>query len=149
MMRRLLPALSSILVGAGCAAPAITTDQVQGVLAAQAEAWNRGDLEAFVESYWDDARLTFCGSEGVVRGRADLLAKYHASYPTAEARGQLRFDLIEVRPVGADAALVLGQYHLARTDPASGYFTLLVQRTAAGLAIAHDHTSASKRAVGK
>lgn len=142
-------ALAPLFLALGCAGPAITEDQVQTVLSAQAAAWNRGDLAAFVETYWDDARLTFCGAEGIVRGRADLLTKYQTSYPTPEARGQLRFELIEVRPQGAETALVLGRYHLDRTAPASGYFTLLVQRTPAGLVITHDHTSASEKPVRK
>lgn len=149
MNRSRRPALAPLLLALGCAGPAITADQVQTVLSAQAEAWNRGDLAAFVETYWDDARLTFCGADGVVRGRADLLTKYQTSYPTPEARGQLRFDLIEVRPLGADTALVLGRYHLDRADPASGYFTLLVQRTPTGLVITHDHSSASEKRASK
>lgn len=142
-------ALAPLSLALGCAGPAITTDQVQTVLSAQTEAWNRGDLAAFVATYWDDDRLTFCGADGVVRGRADLLKKYQTSYPTPEARGQLHFELLEVRPQGADTALVLGRYHLDRTEPASGYFTLLVQRTPAGLVITHDHTSGSERPTSK
>lgn len=134
----------------GCAAPeASRTDapipqaEVQRVLDAQAAAWNRGDLEAFVDTYWDDPRLTFCGKSGIVRGRSDLLATYQRGYPTPEARGTLSFALLDVRPLGRDSALVLGRYELARAEPASGFFTLVVERTPQGLVITHDHTSGS------
>jgi len=130
-----------LVVLAACASPPITTPDVEAVLADQAAAWNRGDLEAFVATYWDDPRLSFCGKRGVVRGRDDLLATYRRGYPTAEARGRLSFDLLEVRPLGPGAALVLGHYALARNEPAEGYFTLIVERTPQGLVITHDHTS--------
>jgi beta-aspartyl-peptidase (threonine type) len=141
------PALA-LLVSAfsGCAAVApeaqpITQDEVRAILDAQAAAWNRGDLPAFVATYWDDPALSFCGKNGIVRGRRDLLATYERSYPTPEARGRLTFDLLEVRPLGGDAALVLGRYALERAQPAAGYFTLVVERKPQGLVITHDHTS--------
>jgi uncharacterized protein (TIGR02246 family) len=135
------PALGLLFLAA-CAAPrAVTATDVRQVLDAQAAAWNRGDLEAFVASYWDDPRLSFCGKSGVVRGRQDLLATYRRSYPDAAARGTLTFALLEVRALGTDSALVLGRYELARAVPAAGFFTLIVERTPAGLVITHDHTS--------
>ncbi len=119
----------------------VTQSEVQAVLDAQTAAWNRGDLVAFVATYWDDPRLSFCSKSGVVRGRADLLATYQRGYPTAEARGKLGFELLEVRPLGPASALVLGRYAIERAAPASGFFTLVVERTATGLVITHDHTS--------
>ncbi|MEZ5962617.1 MAG: nuclear transport factor 2 family protein [Planctomycetota bacterium] len=136
----LVPCACTLLLG--CAAP-IRSAEVQTVLDSQAAAWNRGDLEAFVTTYWNDPRLSFCGKTGIVRGRDDLLATYQRGYPTAEARGTLAFELLEVRPLGSDAALVLGRYTLDRTTPAAGYFTLIVERKAHGLVITHDHTSGS------
>ena len=87
--------------------------------------------------------MTFVGGSGLVRGGEDLLATYQRGYPTPEARGRLRFDLLEIRPLGRDHALVIGAYHLERKDPAHGLFTLVVARTPAGLRIVHDHSSAA------
>ncbi|MCH7477126.1 MAG: hypothetical protein IIA14_03375 [SAR324 cluster bacterium] len=44
-----------------------------------------------------------------------------------------------------NSALVLGRYELDRAEPASGYFSLLVERTPQGVKITHDHTSESPR----
>ena len=120
---------------------------VQAVLDAQTAAWNRGDLEQFVATYWNDPDLTFVGSSGLRRGYADLLAGYQRSYPDADARGTLRFELVEVRALGVTGshALVIGEFVLERpaVGDAQGMFTLVVERRPEGLRIVHDHSSAT------
>ena len=120
----------------------IGTEDVAELMEIQRQAWNRGDLAEFV-SYYDES-MTFSGGGGVTRGTDNLLAHYQESYPTAKERGVLTFKVIEVRSVGDGTALVLGQYILDREEPASGYFSLLVQRTMGGVRIIHDHTSATE-----
>ena len=111
------------------------------VLQEQAAQWNRGDLRAFVATYWNGDELTFLGGGGLTRGREDLLAKYEADYPTAEARGTLSFDVIDFQPLGRDHALLLGRYELDRKEPDSGYFSLVLRRDGDAIRILHDHTS--------
>ena len=122
---------------------AIPRGAVEALMAAQQRAWNKGDWEGFIAGYWNDAHLTFSGSRGITRGRADILEQYQKGYPDAAARGRLTFHLLEFRPVGRDAALVLGRYELEKAKPDSGYFSLLVERTPQGVKITHDHTSKS------
>jgi uncharacterized protein (TIGR02246 family) len=132
-----------LLLPAGCAGPApIRADEVGALLGAQADAWNRGDMPGFVAAYWQDERLTFFGGSGLRRGYATVAQSYDRTYPDAAARGRLRFELLEVRPLGDAHALVLGRYALDRAEPASGFFSLVVQRFPGGLRIVHDHTSA-------
>jgi hypothetical protein len=46
-----------------------STDQsIRAVLTSQQANWNRGDIPAFLEGYWNSPELTFAGSDGVVRG---------------------------------------------------------------------------------
>ena len=141
-----------VLLLAGCrtataeqTGPPIPQKDVEALLEDQRQAWNRGDWDGFIAGYWDDAGLTFNGAGGITRGRSDLLANYQKNYPDAAARGRLTFHLLEFRPVGNNAALVLGRYELDRAEPASGYFSLLVERTPQGVKIIHDHTSASPK----
>lgn len=114
------------------------------VLEAQAEAWNRGDLETFVTTYEDSAAITFLGKE-LTRGRDGVLARYKKNYGTREKMGTLRFTVLEERQLGPGYAMVLGRFALTRTaaggGDASGHFTLLLRRTKAGWKIIHDHTS--------
>ena len=149
-MTRLLVA-SLLLLPCACAshlapisreAP-ISRGAVEALLEDQRQAWNRGDWGGFIAGYWDHPQLTFNGASGITRGRKNLLQRFQESYPNADARGMLTFHLLEFRPIGRNAALILGRYHLDRATPASGYFSLVVERTPQGIKITHDHTSES------
>jgi len=117
---------------------------INRVLHSQQDAWNRGDVDAFLVGYWQSPELTFSGSSGVSRGWDGVLARYKKSYPDRAAMGQLDFSGLEFRFLGADAALVLGQWHLKREQgDIGGVFTLVWQRFPNGWKIIHDHTSAT------
>ena len=120
---------------------------IAGVLTAQQDAWNRGDVDAFLVGYWHSPELTFSGSSGVVRGWDGVLARYKRNYPDKAAMGHLDFSELEFRFLGPDAALVLGKWHLKRqedyvTAETGGVFSLVWQRFPEGWKIIHDHTSA-------
>ena len=141
--------LIAFLLPAGCL-PAISQaageeSAIRAVLTAQQAAWNRADVAAFMEGYEKSADLTFSGTSGVTRGWQNVLERYRKRYPDAEAMGKLQFSEIEVRMVGSEAALVLGRFHLTRTEKAggdaSGHFSLVFRKTPAGWRIIHDHTS--------
>jgi ketosteroid isomerase-like protein len=80
---------------------------------------------------------------GIVRGYDGVLARYKKAYADRDAMGQLQFSGLEFRFLGADAALVLGHWHLTRTKgDIGGVFSLVFQRFPEGWRIIHDHTSA-------
>lgn len=115
---------------------------VQKVLELQQAAWNRGDVDAFLQGYWHSPELTFSGSDGIARGWDGVLARYKKSYPDRAAMGRLDFSQLEFRFLGPDAALVLGHWHLAREKgEVGGVFSLVWQRFPEGWRIVHDHTS--------
>ena len=121
------------------------TDQeaIQAVLSGQQTAWNRGDVDAFLEGYWRSPELTFSGSSGVARGWDAVRTRYKKNYPDRGAMGQLDFSELEFRFLGPQAALVLGRWHLKREKgDVGGVFTLVWQRFPDGWKIIHDHTSA-------
>lgn len=113
------------------------------VLTDQQTAWNAGDVRAFLEGYWHSEELTFAGSSGVSRGWEGVRARYEKNYPNRAAMGTLDFSGLEYRFLGADAALVLGKWHLKRdSGDVGGVFSLVWQRFPEGWRIVHDHTSA-------
>lgn len=118
------------------------TAAIHAVLNAQQAAWNRGDVDAFLNGYWRSPELTFSGSSGVSRGWDGVLARYKKNYPDRAAMGELDFSRLEFRFLGPDTALVLGKWHLKR-EPGDigGVFTLVWQRFPEGWKIIHDHTS--------
>ena len=123
-----------------------SAQSIRAVLTAQQTAWNRGDISAFLEGYWNSPELTFAGSDGIARGYDGVLARYRKSYPDRKAMGELEFSGLEIRPLSPQAALVLGHWHLKRqSDELGGVFTLVFERFPGGWHIIHDHTSAQKQ----
>ena len=116
---------------------------ITAVLNAQQTAWNRTDVDKFLEGYWHSPDLTFSGTSGIARGWDGVLARYKKNYPDRDTMGQLEFSELEFRFLGKDAALVLGRWHLARSKGnVGGVFSLVWQRFPEGWRIIHDHTSA-------
>lgn len=117
---------------------------IRQVLTAQAEAWNRGDIDAFMQGYNDSPDTTFIGKT-VSHGYREVLERYHKQYPARENMGKLDFSGIEVKLLGSGYASVTGAFHLTRTaqggGDASGNFSLLFQKTRSGWKIILDHTS--------
>jgi len=139
-----LLAITVLLIPPGCATSRKATDlhdELHGVLAQQAAAWNAGDIEAFMEPYWQSPDLTFSSGGQVTRGWGPTLESYRRRYPSRDSMGHLTFSDLEITPFGADAALVLGRWHLDRADPVGGAFTLIFRRAGDRWLIIHDHTS--------
>lgn len=116
--------------------------QIRAALAASAEGWNRGDLDAHLAPYADTA--TFMTSRGPERGRARTRELLERSFWTGgRPRQQLDFSELEVRPLGATHALVTGRFRLSGGGEAekTGRFSLVWGRTAEGWRILHDHSS--------
>jgi len=143
---RLLVVLCLLLACAhdrGAAFTSADRDAIAGVLAAQREAWNRGDIEGFMVGYVPTDELVFTSGAAVRRGFAATQARYRERYVDAAAMGQLTFSELEINALGSDAAWVLGRWELQGTPEAgSGLFTLVFVRRAGRWLIVHDHTSA-------
>ena len=129
----------------GCAAsrrPAEIRPEITDLLHRQAGAWNRGDLRAFMQPYWNSPDLTFSSGGKTTRGWQATYERYVRKYPTRDEMGTLTFDDLDVREVGPRAALVLGRWHLQRREPIGGNFSLVLRRHEDDWVIIHDHTSA-------
>lgn len=127
------------------ASPALADEatNVEAAVQASAAAWNRGDLEGFMDSYWRDDALRFASGNSVIRGWEQTLERYRARYgEDAGSMGRLRFDGLEVALLSESAASVFGRFHLTRESGVSeGLFTLLLRRLDDRWVIVADHTS--------
>ena len=123
---------------------AALADQIKQVLAEQAAAWNRGDIDAFMEGYAKTPELRFASGGTITRGWKETLARYKQRYTDRAAMGTLTFSDLDVTMLAPDAALVFGRWRLKndKGEP-NGLFTLLFRKTDADWRIVADHTSAA------
>ena len=144
----MLPITCCILTAASvCAAPdqpSNSVAEIQSVLTAQQDAWNRGDIDSFMNGY-ARASTVFVSEDEVRRGWETVRERYRVKYSDRAKMGALSFFEIEVTMLSPDAAVVLGRWRLKRsTDEPHGRFTLIFKRLPEGWRIVHDHTSAAK-----
>lgn len=142
MFRPRLLILAVALVGCG-RAHHFDRAAVEAVLTAQAEAWNRGDLDGYMAGYAHTDELVFTSGGKVRRGWDETIAKYRAKYGSdPSTMGKLAFEIQGVQAVGADGAVVLGRWTLTDTPNAgTGIFSVVLERRPEGWRIIHDHTS--------
>ena len=120
---------------------------IENLLKRQDKAWNEGDLEAFMSTYWKSKKLTFSGGGKTTRGWKATLEKYKKSYPKGKM-GTLSFADLETVILNQDTALVLGKWQLqfaaTETQPPQskkGNFSLVMKKFKQGWKIIHDHSS--------
>ena len=146
--RLTLPILCNILMAALVCAepekPPNSVTEIQSILGAQQDAWNRGDIDAFMKGYAQSASTVFVSEDEVRRGWETVRDRYRIRYSDRAKMGTLSFSDIEVTMLSPDAAAVLGRWRLKRAnDEPHGRFTLIFKRLPEGWRIVHDHTSAA------
>jgi beta-aspartyl-peptidase (threonine type) len=111
------------------------------IMMKQAEAWNEGDIDGFMEAYWKSDELTFCSGGKVVRGWTATRARYKERYKDKAAMGKLTFSEMETHSLGADVKLMIGRWHLELPQPKSGNYSLVWRKVDGTWCIVHDHSS--------
>jgi ketosteroid isomerase-like protein len=125
-------------------APGAEADAIRALLNRQVEDWNAGDIEAFMEGYWQSDSLRFVSGGTLRRGWQTTIERYFAAYPDRDAMGTLAFDELDIRLPAPRWALVAGTWHLRRGgayDDIGGRFTLVLEKRPEGWRIVYDHTS--------
>lgn len=116
--------------------------QILGILDAQITAWNEGNLEKFMQGYWNNDSLMFVGKSGVTYGFQNTLNNYRKGYPNKEKMGTLSFDILQVKKLSPDHYYVVGKYMLKRNaGDLSGHYTLLIKKIDGKWVIISDHSS--------
>jgi ketosteroid isomerase-like protein len=108
----------------------------------QLAAWNAGDINRFMETYWKNDSLMFIGKKGVTYGWENTKMNYIKSYPDTTVMGKLDFNIIQVKRLSVIYFSVVGKWHLTRSiGDVSGHFTLLFKRVKNKWVIISDHSS--------
>ena len=119
-------------------------DSITDVLMAQQDAWNAGDIDAFMAGYWQSPDLRFASGGSVTRGWQATRDRYHARYSDRSIMGMLSFDQLEVVELSDDAAIVHGAWLLTReNDAPSGLFTLVFRKIDGAWLIVSDTTTSA------
>jgi len=118
--------------------------EIRAILETQAAAWNRGDIDGYMNGYARGPATRFISGDTLTRGWQTVRDRYKKKYDSREKMGRLSFEQIKVESLSADAAVVIGRWNLTRPgDKPRGRFTLLFRRTPMGWRIVHDHTSSA------
>jgi ketosteroid isomerase-like protein len=116
--------------------------QVRALLQQQQDAWNRGDIDAFMQAYWKSDQLQFVGGNGITLGWQNTLDNYKKRYPNRSAMGQLTFGVVSVEKLSKKVIFLIGTWNLKRdTDQPGGYYNLVWKKIAGRWVIVTDHTS--------
>ena len=116
-------------------------DEVRQELQNQVEAWNKGDINTFMESYWKNDSLKFISTAGIAYGWQQTIGKYLKSYPTKEAMGILKFTILDAIQLSENSSFIIGKWELEKEKPAGGHFSLLWRKIDGKWRIVVDHTS--------
>ncbi|MDQ3178881.1 MAG: DUF3225 domain-containing protein [Acidobacteriota bacterium] len=116
--------------------------EIRKVMDEQVSAWNRGDIDGFMQGYWNSDKLVFVSSDNLTYGWKPTLERYKKNYDSRAKMGVLTFSDLKVDVLSKDSATVLGSWALAREkDNPKGKFTLIFKKFKDGWKIVHDHTS--------
>ncbi|MES2838407.1 MAG: nuclear transport factor 2 family protein [Bacteroidota bacterium] len=117
------------------------SNEIQKVLLEQQNNWNKGDVEQFMQGYWNSDSLVFIGKKGLTHGWNNTLNNYKKSYPDAKTMGKLFFTILKTEITSAETAFVIGKWELERENPVSGHFLLQFKKINGSWKIVADHTS--------
>jgi len=118
--------------------------QIRAVLHDQQDAWNRGDIDGFMNGYVRSGSTVFVSEDTVTRGWETVRDRYKLKYSSRQNMGKLTFSELDITVLSSDAAVAAGHWELQRAkDQPHGRFTLILKRLPEGWRIVHDHTSAA------
>ncbi len=115
--------------------------ELSTIVQLQARAWNEGNIDDFMQAYWKSEDLTFSSGGTTERGWEATKQRYLSRYPTREVMGKLTFSQLEVTPLGEQVAMMLGRWHLDRSESIGGNFSLIWRKFDTVWLIVHDHSS--------
>ena len=102
---------------------------ITATLKMQQDAWNKGDLEGFMQGYIKSDSLKFYGSRGITHGWQNTLDNYKKGYPTKAETGNLSFTIDAITKIEENSYYMMGQFHLVRdAGNANGVFLIIFRK---------------------
>ena len=103
---------------------------IKQALNTQKECWNNGDIDGFMQGYWNSEELIFTSlSHKPAFGWKNTLERYKNSYPTKESMGEIKFEFLDLKLISKNTASLKGKWELIReSDNPNGLFWLDLQK---------------------
>jgi ketosteroid isomerase-like protein len=138
--RRIICAVSLFLLiwGATTASPARAAeeDEIRALLTAEAEAWNRGDIERFMLGYSEQARYASCDDPAKVIYGRDKIREYYGSQV-----GVLTLSVQNIETLAPNVASVFLRWSLRSGKDEKGVSWLLFRKMSDGWKITADQSA--------
>ena len=118
-------------------------DAIKKMLTSQQECWNNGDIDGFMEGYWNSEELTFISATHKPSyGWNSTLSRYKNSYPTKESMGEFRFEILDIYLTSSTTSHLSGTWELIRkNDNPKGEFWLDLEKFDNNWLIVKDSTT--------
>tara|TARA_E500000331_G_C17272171_1_gene719752 strand:- start:7886 stop:8314 length:429 start_codon:yes stop_codon:yes gene_type:complete len=116
--------------------------EIKSVLEKQQNAWNTGDIEGFMQGYWQSEELVFESENGIAKGWKNTLARYKKVYPNKKRMGSLVFKILDVKLKNDSIATLKGKWEVIRkNDTPKGGFLLTFNKIKCQWLIVKDYTT--------
>ena len=118
-------------------------DLIKKILTKQEESWNNGNIDEFMEGYWNSEELIFTSDIGApAYGWQNTLKRYKNTYQTKESMGELKFQIFDVKLSSNKTAILNGKWELIReNDNPQGNFYLILNKIDNNWLIVKDSTT--------
>ena len=121
-----------------------TESAIRSVFEESCAAWNRGDLDGYLASYWDSEKTLWISGGSLTRGKAAIAAGYKRRFSTGGPMGRLSVAELEIDVLTSDDAIALGRWILDLEGTISqGFFTVQLRKIEGTWLFVCDHASAS------
>lgn len=122
-----------------------TEAAIRDVFEAACAAWNRGDLEGYLASYWDSDQTIWVSSGVLTLGREAIVAAYKSRFANPQQMGQLTLAELEIEVLTPTDAIASGRWMLALEDGSSkGFFTVELKKIEGAWLFVSDRSSTAK-----
>jgi uncharacterized protein (TIGR02246 family) len=118
---------------------------IRKVFEAGCAAWNRGNLDGYLASYWDSDKTIWISGGAVTRGIDAIVAAYKARFSRPQQMGELTLAELEIDVLTTEDAVAFGRWMLVGEDKtAEGFFTVQLRKIEGNWLFVSDHSSTSE-----
>lgn len=91
-------------------------DAARKGVAAQVEAWNRGDLEAALAAYWDSPKMTWVSRSGIQYGFAPFEDAIRKDFADPASMGIYSTQILDARDLGPGTHLIVYRWKIVKGE---------------------------------